>query len=92
MAKNFCCGPAPRSLRILHFFSVGLIIDPESFFGPNSVLCYYTQWDGSATWFGQQALGTITFFSIMSPHSRCVVCPEYPLELGPSARLIPTSA
>ena len=33
------------------------------------VLCYYTQWDGSATWFGQQALGTITFFSIMSPHS-----------------------
>ena len=61
--KYFCWASA----GVFTFFAIALLVDPEAFFGPNSVLCYYTEWDAATTWFGK-GLGVVILSSVWSPY------------------------
>jgi hypothetical protein len=48
------------------FFSVGMVSDAKVFYGSESPLCYFTEFDVSGQWFAKM-VGTIIFFLVMSP-------------------------
>jgi len=76
--KYFCWASA----GVFTFFAIALLVDPEAFFGPNSVLCYYTEWDAATTWFGK-GLGVVILSSVWSPYYAGVSYEQYTRWLMP---------
>lgn len=68
-AKKLCYGMA----GCYSFFGVTLALAPKFFWGPESPLCYWTEWDNTGVWFAR-ALGVWMTGITTSPWTCDISC------------------